>query len=146
MTLENLLRIGKLHEHAASKVEIARLLASAEQTLEDARLPLLRGGSRMDLAYRVIMQSALTAILANGYRPATNEPGHHQLIIQSLPTTIGLDAERVRVLDAYRAARNQNDYRGTPVADSVANECVEHAAELLAAVRDWLATNHPELH
>jgi hypothetical protein len=145
MTLENLLRIGKLHAHLADKVEIARLLASAEQTLEDARLPSLRSGSRMDLAYRVIMQCGLAAMLANGYRPATNEPGHHQLIIQSLPKTIGLDADRVRVLETYRATRNQSDYRGTPVSDSVANECVEHAAELLAAVREWLAKHRPEL-
>ena len=33
MTLDNLLRIGKLKAHAADKVEIERLLAAAERAL-----------------------------------------------------------------------------------------------------------------
>ena len=36
MTLDNLLRIGKLKPHAADKVEIERLLAAAERALSDA--------------------------------------------------------------------------------------------------------------
>jgi hypothetical protein len=27
--------------------------------------------------------------MARGYRPSTNEPGHHATIIQTLPLTIG---------------------------------------------------------
>jgi hypothetical protein len=36
MTLENLLRIGKLKAHAAGKVEIDRILAAADRALADA--------------------------------------------------------------------------------------------------------------
>jgi hypothetical protein len=36
MTLENLLRIGKLKAHAADEAEIARVLESAERALKDA--------------------------------------------------------------------------------------------------------------
>jgi len=39
MTLDNLLRIGKVKAHAADKVEIGRLLASAERALADAGVP-----------------------------------------------------------------------------------------------------------
>lgn len=37
MTLDNLLRIGKLKPHAADKLEIDRLLAAAGRALADAR-------------------------------------------------------------------------------------------------------------
>jgi hypothetical protein len=145
MTLENLLRIGKLRAHAVDKTEVARLLASAERVLRDASLPSISSDSRLDLAYRAVMQCALAAMLANGYRPATSEAGHHQLVIQSLPKTMGLDPDRARVLDAYRAARNQSDYRGVPVSYTVARECVDDATALLAEFRTWLAANRPDL-
>lgn len=145
MTLQNLLRIGKLKAHAAGKVEIDRLLAAAERALADATLNDLSSVSRLDLAYRAIMQAALAAMLANGYRPATSEPGHHQLLIQALPKTAGIAAERIRVLDAYRAARNMADYRGVPVSDSVAEECTADARIVLVAVRAWIAAHRADL-
>jgi hypothetical protein len=137
MTLENLLRTGQLKAHAADERELARLLESAEVALNDAKLASLSSISRLDLAYRAIMQAALAAVLANGYRPSTSEPGHHQLLLQALPKTIGLASERVRVLEAFRKARNQNDYRGVPVSDATARECAEEAGRLLAEVRAW---------
>ena len=145
MTLDNLLRIGKLKPHESSKLEIERLLAAAERALTDARVASLSADTRLDIAYRAIMQAAMTAMLANGYRPATSEAGHHQLLIQALPKTVGMPADRVRVLDAYRAARNQSDYRGIPVSDAVAKECAADAAALLQQVRAWLAAHRPEL-
>jgi len=145
MTLENLLRIGKLKAHAADKVEIDRILAAAERALADATVENLSSDSRLDLAYRAIMQAALAAMLANGYRPATSEPGHHQLLIQALPKTAGIAAERVRVLDAYRAARNLADYRGVPVSDGVTQECAADARNVLAAVRAWIAAHRADL-
>ena len=138
MTLENLLRIGKLKAHAADEGEIARLLASAERGLKDASVAELSTDSRLEIAYRGLMQAALAAMLANGYRPSTSEPGHHQVVIQALPKTIGMAPDRVQLLEAYRKARNQSDYRGVPVSDAVAGECVEDARRLLADVRAWI--------
>jgi len=145
MTLDNLLRIGKLKPHAADKAEIGRLLAAAGRALMDAGIEGLSSDARLDLAYRAIMQVALAAMLAQGYRPATSEPGHHQLIIQALPKTAGIAAERIRVLDGFRAARNQSDYRGVPVSDAVAQECLAEARALVDEIRDWLAAHHPRL-
>jgi hypothetical protein len=138
MTLENLARIGKLKAHAADEREIARLLESADRALKDAAVAGLSTDSRLELAYRALMQAALAAMLANGYRPATSEPGHHQVVIQALPKTIGMAAERVQVLEAYRKARNQSDYRGLPVSDAVARECAEEGIRLLTDVRAWI--------
>jgi hypothetical protein len=145
MTLDNLLRIGKLKAHVADKAEIARLLGAAARGLADAGVAGLSSDSRLDLAYRAIMQAALIAMLANGYRPATNEAGHHQVLIQALPKTAGIPAERVAVLDAFRAARNRTDYRGVPVSESTAAECVAEARKLLDDVRAWLGSHRPEL-
>ena len=142
MTLENLLRIGKLKPHAADKVEIVRMLAAAGRALTDAGIEHLSSDARLDLAYRAIMQAALAAMLAQGYRPVTSEPGHHQLIIQALPKTAGIGAERIHVLDSYRAARNQSDYRGVPVSDAVAQECLTEACAIVDEIRAWLAA-HP---
>ncbi len=145
MTLDNLLRIGKLRRHAADKAEVARLLASAERALADANVDKLSADTRLDLAYRAIMQAALVAMLANGYRPATSEAGHHQLLIQALTKTAGIDAERIRVLDGYRAARNQSDYRGVPVSEAVARESMADARRIIDEVRAWLAANRRDL-
>ena len=136
--MENLLRIGKLKAHAADEREILRLLDSARLALKDAAVADLSGDSRLNLAYRAMMQAALAAVLANGYRPSTSEPGHHQLLLQTLPKTIGLPSERVLVLEGFRKARNQNDYRGVPVSDATARECAEEAGRLLADVRAWI--------
>ena len=136
--MENLLRIGKLKAHAADEREILRLLDAAQLALKDAAVAELSGDSRLNLAYRAMIQAALAAVLANGYRPSTSEPGHHQLLLQALPKTIGLASEQVRVLEAFRKARNQNDYRGVPVSEATARECAEEAGRLLADVRAWL--------
>jgi len=50
MSLENLLRIGKLKAHAPERVEVARLLAAAERALKDAENAALSGDSRLDIS------------------------------------------------------------------------------------------------
>jgi hypothetical protein len=49
------------------------------------------------------------------------------------------------VLDGYRAARNQSDYRGVPVSDSVAQECLAEARAIVDEIRAWLAAHYPHL-
>ena len=145
MTLDNLRGIGRLKEHKASRAEVARLLASAETSLRDAKRTELSNGSRLDLAYKAIMQAALAALYANGFRPSTSEPGHQQTTIQTLPKTIGLAADRMTVLDGFRRARNLADYERGDVEEAKARECAEWAAQLIADVRTWVKKNRPEL-
>lgn len=145
MTLENLLSIGRLHPHKATAIEIRRLLASAEAALADARRTQNSAATRFDMGYKAIMQCALAALMANGFRPSTSEPGHQQTTIQTLPKTIGLRADRMKVLDGFRRARNLSDYEGEPVQDAKVRECVEWAQALLDEVRGWLRSNQPDL-
>ena len=145
MTLDNLSKIGKLRPHKATRDEVARLLASADTALRDAKHAGMSNNSRLDLAYKAIMQAALAALYGNDYRPSTSEPGHQQTTIQSLPKTIGLTAARMTVLDGFRRARNLTDYEGAEVEDAKARECIEMAGVLIADVRGWLKKNRPDL-
>src|SRR5262245_40346016 len=99
MTLKNLAAIGRLKAHSVTAKELTRLFESAASSIADARRKENHPSSRLDLAYKALMQAALAALMANGFRPSTAEPGRQQTMIQTLPKTIGLPAERVQLFD-----------------------------------------------
>lgn len=73
---------------------------------------------------------------AKGYRTSTSEPGHHQLVLQVLPKTLGIDSDVVIVLDALRKQRNLSDYSGDTVSDATLTECIAQAEFLIRRVRE----------
>jgi uncharacterized protein (UPF0332 family) len=143
MTLENLLKIGQLKVHSTDRAEVGQLLEAARRNLADAKVEAISLETRFDAAYKAIMQVAMVALLANGYR--ADSRGHHQLMIQSLPLTIGLSKERMVVLDAMRRKRNAADYLGSYVDQGSVEVCIAQASELLADVERWLGESRPEL-
>lgn len=145
MTLDNLLKTGQLKRHATSRPEIDDLLAAARRNLADARAENISVENRFDAAYKCVMQSALAALMANGCRPDTKVPGHHQTVIQSLPKTLGLPGARIAVLDALRHKRNLADYTGKQIDAASLATCIKEAERLLGEVNAWLAANHPQL-
>ena len=145
MTLQNLHKIGRLKEHVATPAEIQRLLAGAERNLADSRVKDISDETRFDAAYKAVMQCALAAMMAGGYRPSTSEPGHHQTMIQSLPLTLGVANDDWVLLDAFRRKRNAVDYSGDLVDAEMAAVTTAHAAALLKTLRSWLQANRPEL-
>lgn len=145
MTLENLFKIGQLKSHATDATEIRRLLDAARRNIADAHVRQVSPETRLDAAYKAIMQAALVALMANGFRPDTNRPGHHMTVLQSLPTTIGLPNDRLVVLDALRRKRNLSDYTGEDVDDISADNCAREAEQLLRDVTAWLAKRRPDL-
>lgn len=144
MTLQNLLGIS-LDAVTPDRATVARLLSAAERNLADASLSALSAENRFDAAYKAIMQSAMVALHANGYRPLTSRPGHHQTAIQSLTHTIGLPADAVIVLDALRKQRNLSDYDGDPISEKVVSDCIASAHALVKQVKDWLKKQRPDL-
>lgn len=86
MTLQNLLGIG-LDAVVPERSQVTRLMAAAERNLVDAQLPDLSAENRFDVAYKAIMQLAMIALHANGYRTLTSRPGHYQTAIQALTLT-----------------------------------------------------------
>jgi hypothetical protein len=139
VSLANLLRIGQLKEHPADAGEIARLLLAAERGIADARVQSISPETRFDAAYRSIMQTGLAALMASGYRPDTNRPGHQATIIQVLTLTLGIDTRRVAVLDTLRRKRNLVDYTGEDIDEGSVAACIEAASQLLREARARLA-------
>ena len=84
-------------------------------------------------------------MLASGYRPSTNAPGHHQTMIQSLPLTLGVSNDSWLILDALRKKRNLSDYMGIEIESAVVEECIAQAQSLSDLVQTWLKKNHPHL-
>ena len=144
MTLKNLLGIS-LDAVAADKASVGMLIAAAERNIADAQLKELSTENQFDAAYKAIMQMAMVALNANGYRTLKSKPGHHQTAIQTLPMTVGLPQPKVIVLDALRKQRNLSDYSGDLVPEATAAECVASAKDLLTHVRMWLKANRPDL-
>ena len=60
--------------HVPTAAEVQRLLAAIDRNIADAE-DSISGETRFDAAYKAVMQCALVAMLAAGFRPATNEPG-----------------------------------------------------------------------
>ena len=145
MTLENLLRIGQLKSHVTDAAEVQKLLNAAQRNLADAQVELVSAETRFDAAYKAIMQSAQVALMAHGFRPDTNRPGHHMTVLQSLPVTIGLPGERLLLLDTLRRKRNASDYTGEEIDDVSVQTCLHEARQLLREVNGWMQQNRPDL-
>lgn len=144
MSLRNLLEIGSLEQADPRREDVQRLLKAAARNLLDAGVEAISDENRFDAAYKCVMQCAIAALLAHGYRTSTSKPGHHQTAIQSLPTTIGLDNENMVELDDLRKLRNCDDYEGTPIRPDALAEALAQATALLARVEAWLREHHPE--
>lgn len=142
MSLKGLLKIGQIKRHPLDRTEIEAMLAAAARNLKDAENVTISTETRFDCAYKTVMQCALAAMMANGYRPSTNVPGHQMTMIQALPHTIGLAAPRMVVLDALRRKRNLNDYLGSNLDEESAQACMREAARLLADVTEWMKTSN----
>jgi len=126
MTLDNL--IGKsLERIEPDSAAIQRLLEAAKRNIKDAELKGLSNETRFDTAYKAIMQLANAALQASGFRTLTSKPGHHQTLIQSLVKTVGIETDRMIVLDALRKQRNVTDYSGDLVEDAAVDECLIQA-------------------
>lgn len=145
MSLDNPVKTRQLAPHEARPAEVQRLLAAAKRNFTDAGAQGISDETRFDCAYKAIMQCALIGLAANGYRPATSTPGHHQTMIQALPLTLGVDHETWVVLDALRKKRNVNDYSGDLMETEAVGECIKRAEALLVHTQAWLRENKPAL-
>jgi hypothetical protein len=126
MSLDNLLKTKQLQLHNPSKETVRRLLESAKRNLSDAHVAAVSGENRFD-------------------RTSTSQPGHHQTALQTLPTTIGLPASTVIILDGLRKQRNVSDYEGDPISDQAVVECIRQAMQLYQDVLEWISTHRAEL-
>lgn len=74
MSLDNLVKIGKLHPHEARRDEIQRLLRGLERSLADARVEALSNEGRLAAAYDSVLRLATIELrAANLTHSAANE-------------------------------------------------------------------------
>jgi hypothetical protein len=145
MTLQDWLKASALVAHKTSPQEVRGLMAVAARDLADAQVEGLSRDTCSSLAYNAVLQSALAALTAAGYRIARGV-SHHHYAMQSLAYTVGCEAGIVSKLDKFRKKRNISDYEqaGT-VSDQEADEMLRTARELRAKVEDWLRREHADL-
>lgn len=146
LSLGNLVKIGKLHPHAASRDEIQRLLRGLDRSLADAKLEGLSNEGRLAAGYDSLLRLATIALRAAGYRTNPEQPGHHAITFQALPLTLGASADMTAQLDAFRRKRNLAAYEGD---DSVSDRDLRELMSVLEALKprllQWLRKQHPEL-
>jgi hypothetical protein len=123
--LKNLAKVGQLVEHETDAAQVARLLEAIRQNIQDGRSGTVSAETRFEAAYRAIMQCAMVALWANGYRPSKSTPGHHMTLIQTLPASIGVHLDRMRLLDTFRVKRNAIDYSGEAIDSESLAECLD---------------------
>lgn len=144
MSLENLVKIGRLLPHTATPDEISKLLKGAARSLKDAENTSNSNAGRFTMAYTAIMEASRVALLASGYRPSKSEGGHHMTMVQALVHTIGLEPARMQVLDRHRHKRNAIDYTGDDVEESQLQSALGAARALVADVKAWISKHRPE--
>ena len=144
MALKSLVGIS-LEPIVPAKETIRRLLDSASRHIADAKVQAVSAETRFGSAYTAVRMLADVGLHAHGYRTLTSKPGHHQTAIQTLPTTLGIDAQTVVRLDRLRKQRNLTEYSGDIIPESAVSECLLQAESLYAAASNWLKVNRPEL-
>jgi hypothetical protein len=120
-------------------------MGAAARFIEDARSEAISRETRLDAAYKAIVQCSMIALYANGYRPPKSRPGHHQTMIQSLVHSIELDNDDRLLLDTFRVKRNAADYTGELVDDGSVADCIDAALSLQRQLQCWMEENRPDL-
>ena len=144
MTLGDL--VGRGLERAESgRDEIARYLTKIRRKIADSKKDSISLDSRFDIAFEGLLQIALAALRANGYR-TTSDAGHQQLAIQLLPKSIGIDPSELRALDEYRKKRSIGLYEANfdPSEEEV-KAVTGTLGKLLEKLFDWIRHNRPDL-
>ena len=103
------------------------------------------GRLKVHVATRDEIADLLTAARRNLEDAHAENISAENRLIQSLPKTIGIDAQRVVVLDVPRNKRNLSDYTGKPVDHGSLASCMAEAERLLDDTSVWLAACHPQL-
>ena len=144
MSLQNLVGVS-LETITPSKQTIRRLRVGAARHIANAKVKAVSAETRFGSAYTAIRMLADVGLHAHGYRTLTSKPGHHQTAIQTLPLTLGREAQVIVRLDAIRKQRNLTEYTGDTIPEATVAECLSQAEALYGTAAAWLKANRPEL-
>jgi hypothetical protein len=144
MTLQQLVE-RNLDRIEPSAETVQRLLDAAARHIADSRVMAISAETRFTSAYTAVRMLADIGLHANGYRTRSSMPGHHIVAIESLVSTLGIDARVVARLDHLRKLRNAAEYSGDIIPESAVSECLSQAEALHTRTRNWLGKHKPEL-
>jgi hypothetical protein len=143
VTLDELARRGLIRRHRPERSEIRSLALAASHRCEDAENRSIHSETRLEQAYHAILSCALIGLRAKGYRPARGA-GSHELTLQTLAETLGLDPHRLDYYQALRRQRHQGLYEGfVGLPPAGVEEAVQEARHLLKETMAWLRDHHP---
>lgn len=129
--LENLVRSGALKIEPPDANELAGLLRSGIDRLNDAHNPALSFASRFDLGYNAAHALALYALRQQGYRS-----DRRYLVFQCLVHTTSINKTQVRIFSLCHERRNLAEYEGyLDVDEPLLKELLEASDALLAILK-----------
>ena len=138
MSLQEMEFRSELDREPATTGEVQRLVQAIERRLKDARNKTNSPETRMEQAYHAILNCALAALRAEGYRPV-NGPGKHVYTLESLLDTLGVESSRQDYYQSLRDLRNKDIYTGAVhVSDRDVTDAVEEATWLHNRLLGWL--------
>jgi hypothetical protein len=147
MSLQNWLQIGHLINHQATVVEVRNLLGVLDREIADAGVAGLSDDGRFTHAYDAALLLCKLALHASGFEVQTRAPGHHALWINSLEFTLG-EEHKATVMHISKSSKLRHmtlyDHAGV-VQKQDADDLLEAARQLRAAVLSWLSSQHPNL-
>ncbi len=125
MSLNSLLKSGKLRRHKTSSREILDLFEVVRRDLKDASIKSLSADRRFATAYNAALQLTMILMHAKGYRTASQ--GHHKTSFEFLAAVEKKRFEKLaRYFDLCRKKRNITDYdRAQVVSTREVEELIE---------------------
>ena len=145
MSLDEMYARGELRRLPPRKDEPVALLAAARRRLEDAANPSVHPETRLEQAYAAILNCAMAALRAEGYRVARG-PGQHTRTLETLRYTVGIPEQRIDYYQILRSLRHKELYEGlADVSLEQVEEAVKEAARLVQETQSWLAKRYPRL-
>jgi hypothetical protein len=135
-----------LVQRPATIAEIQQLQAVVDRDLGDAEKGV-SPDTQFTLAYNAALQLCTIALRAEGYEVVRRTPGHHALVINTLPLTLGEQHRETQVFLSFCSTkRHQAFYDQVGVAtEKDAEELRRTAGQLREDVLAWLRRSHPEL-
>jgi uncharacterized protein (UPF0332 family) len=144
MSLEELLKEGKLKRHKTSKEEIKNLIKVIKRDIQDSQVKGLSTDRKFAIAYNAVLQSATILLYCEGYR--AKGIGHHYTIFQTMKGILGGKYKKLAdYFDSCRVKRNTAFYGYAGIiSEKEANELIDEAENFLDIVIKWLKKNYTE--
>ena len=144
MTLDDWLGNRWLKEHRTSIQEIRNLLSAVDGDLVDAGKDLSPDW-RFVIAYNAALRLCSVLLAASGLHAERSQK--HYRTIMAMPLILGSEMEELSVyLDKCRIRRSEITYEAVgKVSVAEAEELASEVKQLREHVKEWLASEHPEL-